>query len=540
MNNPKLNIKSLHFKLSFGVAAAALVVMLISSYFFYQRSYQNSFTESEHSINQLLETVSATAAIAAYVGNKELAQEVASGLTKNDTVDSAQIRANNTVLGAYGRPINIGEKNIISLKLKGPFDPDDVVGELIVIPNMPLIAKGASKAATATTFSLATQAAVVALIVLILVYWMMTRPLSHLSGKLHSITPGDGQRLDVAVRHHTDEIGLLVNDINSLLDTVEKKLAEERQLRHRVEILEHRFRGIFEDSSAGIFLVRENGTLVTANPAFFKLTGQYSDAQHVPPETNIIKDIFVEPDQARSLVKLALVSLRPCSCDLLIASENGEERWAHCIFSPVSDGQQTPTVEGVMYDITQRKFSEERTRELAEKDGLTGLSNRQAADTALKELTLSSDATTNAAGFVVMLIDLDRFKSINDTYGHDAGDLVLKVVAERLRKHIRTTDIAARLGGDEFLIILTQTENLDRAKEITKNILNEQLKKIEVQPGAYEVIGMSIGIAVFNKMEDDELSVRKHADQAMYSVKHKGRNGYAIYNSAGVHEIYTN
>jgi diguanylate cyclase (GGDEF)-like protein/PAS domain S-box-containing protein len=537
MSTTKFKLKSLHVKVSLAVAMAALFIMVVSSYYFYQRIYESSLAESERTVQQLLETVSTTAAIAAYVGNKELAQEVVRGLTRNDIVEGAEIVANGTLIGTQGKPLD-KDSTSVSLKLTAPFDNNEIVGQLSVLTNLPLIAKRARDSALATTMSLAAQAVVIALLVLILVYWMMTRPLSLLSTRLHHIIPGDGKRLDVQRQHKSDEIGLLVKDINSLLTTVEKMLQEERQLRHRVELLEHRFRGIFEDSSAGIFLVRDNGTMVTANPAFFKLTGKFAGLEDVNADTNIVRETFVEPDQARGLIKLAIVSQRPCSCDLKITSVTDDEknRWVHCIFSPAGEDQSNPVVEGVMYDITQRKLAEDITRELAEKDSLTGLANRQAAELVLKEL--ASNNLHTGAGFVVMLIDLDRFKFINDTYGHDAGDWVLKVVAERLHRRVRSSDIVARLGGDEFLIILTQTDNHQKVKELAEKLLADQQQTIEVQPGFFETIAMSIGIAFYNRKEDNEMSIRKHADQAMYAVKRNGKNGYAVFSAIGKHEIF--
>jgi diguanylate cyclase (GGDEF)-like protein/PAS domain S-box-containing protein len=460
------------------------LIMLVSSIFFYQRIYRSSLAESERSVQQLLETVSATAAIAAYVGNSELAEQVVSGLTKNDIVEGAEILAGGKAIGSKGKKIDRAWP-FVRLQLKAPFDANEIVGELSVVTNLPLIAKRARDSALVTTMSLAAQAAVVAILVLILVYWMMTRPLSSLSNRLHNIIPGDGKRLNVLKQHRSDEIGLLVNDINSLLGTVEKMLKEERQLRHRVELLEHRFRGIFEDSSAGIFLVREDGTLVTANPAFFKLTGKTEGMDAIASNTNIVRETFFEPDQARALIKLAIVSQRPCSWDLQISAHRGEaNRWVHCIFSPAGEDKKNPVVEGVMYDITQRKLAEEHNRELAEKDSLTGLANRQAAESTLKEL--SHHALYHEASFVVMLIDLDRFKYINDTYGHDAGDWVLKVVADRLRKRVRASDLVARLGGDEFLIVINQTNNREKVKEIAEKLLADQRQPMEVQPGFFE------------------------------------------------------
>ena len=526
-----MNIKSLHIKVSSSVAAAALLVVLLSSQFFYKREYEKSFAESERSVLQLLETVQTTAAISAYVGNRELAQQVVSGLTKNDIVLGAKISASNEIIGQDGKMANGSRQGTIAIPLVAPFDEQEVVGELAVVPNALLISLRARNSAMSTAISLAAQSALVALLVLILVYWLMTRPLSNLSGSLHRITPGDGSRLDVKKIHRGDEIGLLAGDINALLNTVEKMLEEERQLRHRVELLETRFRGIFEDSSAGIFLVRERGALVTANPAFFRLTGMDEDRLLQTGDENIIRNVFLDNEQAASLVKLALVTKRPHSADLRIRSdvsnEGEDSRWVHCIFSPAGNEPHNATVEGVMYDVTQRKLSEARIRALAETDSLTGLSNRQAADSALQALI--TQTPVGGKSFAVMLIDLDRFKYINDTYGHDAGDKVLVAVANRLRKLVRDSDVVARMGGDEFFIILNHAGNLNMVTRIAQKILDAQQVPIEVQTGVQEKVGISMGIALYPDHGDNPLSLRKHADQAMYAVKRRGKNSFAIY-----------
>jgi diguanylate cyclase (GGDEF)-like protein/PAS domain S-box-containing protein len=522
-----MNIHSLHIKVSLSVAATALVLVILSAQFFYSRSYQSSLSDSEHSVQQLLETVQSTAAIAAYVGNRELAQQVVTGLAQNDIVVGAKVIAGKEAIGQHGKTTTAATQQLLAIPLFAPFDEKEIVGELAVLPNFPLIAARARDSAMSIAIGLAAQTCVVALLVLIMVYWMMTRPLSRLSRRMHRITPGDGSRLDVAVLHRSDEIGLLTDDINALLHTVEKMLEEERQLRHRVELLETRFRGIFEDSSAGIFLVRDQSTLVTANPAFFRLTGlneQHPDAN----SCNIIERIFHDFEHANSLIKLTLISNRAHSADLRIRTQNNSLQWVHCIFSPTNNTQQGATIEGVMYDVTQRKYSEERIRELAETDSLTGLSNRQAAESALQELILQ--APIGGRQFAIMMIDLDRFKYINDTYGHDAGDKVLIAIAARLRSLVRDSDIVARLGGDEFLLILNHAGNVEMIARIAQKILEAQQVAIEVQAGALEKIGISIGIALYPEHGDNALSVRKHADQAMYSVKHQGKNNYAFYN----------
>ncbi len=518
-----MKITSLHIRVSLSVAAAALLLVLGSSYFFYQNIYQNSLSESHRSVEQLLETVREPAAIAAYVSNRELAQQVVEGLVQNDIVVGADISAGGELIGHQGKTAAEQGENI-SLELKSPFVQDETVGELSVAANLPLIALRARQTALANTTSLATLAAFVALLVMLMVYWMMSRPLSRLSRHLHQITPGDGSRLNLLGSHRGDEIGLLVSDINSLLTTVETRLDEERQLRRRVELLETRFRGLFEDSSAGIFLVQDNGLLVTANPAFYRLTQIAEDREGQP---HIVEQVFAKPEQVSSLLKLALISKRPCSGDFLLKSTPGAtERWLHCIFSPSGSDNEKKMVEGVMYDITQRKLSEENNRRLAEKDSLTGLANRQAIESAIQ--TQIQQAEFLGKGFVLLMIDLDRFKHINDTYGHNAGDLVLQQVARRLQQQVRDSDLVARLGGDEFLILLKNTDHISRAETIAKAILSNQ-RPIEIQPGIMETLGMSIGIAHYPEHGDSDTALRKHADQAMYAVKRQGKNGYAIY-----------
>lgn len=532
-----MNIRSLHIKVSLSVATAALLVVALSSQYFYQHSYQQSFADSERSVQQLLETVRATAAIAAYVGNRELAQQVVDGLAQNDIVTGARITVGNEVIGQQGKAPPNPRRAPVTLALYGPFDEEEIVGELAVMPNSSLIELRARDSAMATAIGLAAQAAVVALLVLILVYWMMTRPLVNLSGRLHRITPGDGGRIPVTGLHRGDEIGQLSGDINALLHTVEAMLEEERQLRHRVELLETRFRGIFEDSSAGIFLVRDGGLLITANPAFFRLTGLSEQQPAGSGHENLANSVFLDSLEAGSLIQLAAVTGRPHSADLRLRQSmaDGRERWVHCIFSPAGSRQQTATIEGVMYDVTERKHAERRSRELAETDTLTGLSNRQSVEDALHSLINQRGPGDNR--FAVLLIDLDRFKFINDSYGHDAGDRVLVAIAQRLRKLVRDSDVVARIGGDEFLLLLNHAGNLQMVQRIAQKILDAQQVPIAVQPGVLEVVGMSIGIALYPEHGDNPLSLRKHADQAMYQVKRSGKNRFAIYDPSHDHSL---
>lgn len=530
-----MNWRSLHFKLALTVTAGALLVVVVSSYILYQRTYEASLQDSERSVRQLMETVQTTAAIAAYVSNKQLAQDVATGLAKNEIVLGVEIRNGTGALAQRGVSGSAADA-AFRLPLTAPFSAEEITGELRVQANQPLIAKRAREAALATTVMLAAQAAIVALLVLVGVYWMMTLPLTLLSGRLHRITPGASDRLPTSRRHAGDEIGVLVNDINQLLSTVEHILQDERDLRRQVELLEHRFRGIFEDSSAGIFLLDTAGRLVTANPAFHRLTELASTQQALLSSVDCIPAIFLDAAHAHDLIQLALNSGRPCSGDLRFANHpDGTERWSHCIFSPGQSETGLQTVEGVIYDITERKLAEVQAKQQAERDPLTGLLNRQAAETI--SCALQDEALRRGRGLVVMLLDLDRFKQINDNYGHDAGDQVLRTVAARLQAAVRDSDVIARLGGDEFLLLLPHTELLDAARRIAIDLIRRVSEPIALEEGPIERIGVSIGIAAFPRHGRDIHLVRKHADAAMYEAKRQGRNGFAIRTDDGEHEV---
>jgi diguanylate cyclase (GGDEF)-like protein/PAS domain S-box-containing protein len=183
------------------------------------------------------------------------------------------------------------------------------------------------------------------------------------------------------------------------------------------------------------------------------------------------------------------------------------------------------TFVGSVRDITIQKAQEERIRFLAFNDSLTGLPNRASFNEKVENAL--SRARRGESGVALMFIDLDKFKPINDTLGHDAGDTVLKIVAERLNKVIRKTDTAARLGGDEFVLILENIGQRDDVIVIAEKLLKEVPETIETAAGPCSV-GISIGISHFPTDADNVPDLLHAADQAMYKVKEAGRNNYSF------------
>ena len=181
---------------------------------------------------------------------------------------------------------------------------------------------------------------------------------------------------------------------------------------------------------------------------------------------------------------------------------------------------------GVGRDITQQKQAEERIQYLATHDSLTSLPNR-AWFSELLNLALHT-ARRYDRKLAVLFIDLDRFKIINDTLGHEAGDTLLREVAGRLTRCLRASDVVARLGGDEFVVMVQEVEEAEQAAAVARKILAEVIEPITIMGQPCRVTA-SIGICLFPSDALDEQTLMKNADIAMYLAKEEGKNNYQFY-----------
>lgn len=186
---------------------------------------------------------------------------------------------------------------------------------------------------------------------------------------------------------------------------------------------------------------------------------------------------------------------------------------------------------GILTDITERKEADEKIRHLANHDHLTNLpSLRLARDRLGMAIRLARREQRSGC---VMFIDLDGFKAVNDTRGHNVGDLLLKELSRRLVSRVRQTDTVARIGGDEFLIIAGGLHSADDAVLIARKVL-EELKRPVLVEGFEDTVSASIGIALFPKHGDDIDQLIVQADQAMYRVKKARKNGICVVGEAPV------
>ena len=172
------------------------------------------------------------------------------------------------------------------------------------------------------------------------------------------------------------------------------------------------------------------------------------------------------------------------------------------------------------------KLSEARYRELAHHDNLTKLPNRAYFEECLSHVI--EDAKRNGTYFALFFIDLDRFKNINDSYGHVTGDDVLTQTAERIVSCVEYKDTVARIGGDEFAVLITKLQDYQIVNQIGKSILEEMSRPFMLEQKAYQ-LGISIGISLYPFDDTDSGMLLQKADIAMYSVKRSGTSNYLLY-----------
>jgi diguanylate cyclase (GGDEF)-like protein/PAS domain S-box-containing protein len=180
-------------------------------------------------------------------------------------------------------------------------------------------------------------------------------------------------------------------------------------------------------------------------------------------------------------------------------------------------------------DITERKKYEEKIQQMAFYDSLTGLPNRKLFSDRLGIVLAQAKRNKKKVGIV--MLDLDNFKDVNDTLGHDVGDTLLKAVAERLSGTLRKSDTVARFGGDEFVLIFPDMEIIEEAIQVVQKIIDRFHKPFLIDTHQL-VVTTSIGIAVYPKDGMDEEILMKNADIAMYQAKQAGRARYQLYKEA--------
>ncbi|HZW21015.1 GGDEF domain-containing protein [Noviherbaspirillum sp.] len=244
----------------------------------------------------------------------------------------------------------------------------------------------------------------------------------------------------------------------------------------------------------------------------------------VPPERVIGKSV-AELRPCRSLRKMLMRLLHDGGEATQEYKDGGRSFEAHCVAEPGADGTGS-SVLCIVRDVTARRRAQEELKHQATHDPLTGLPNRALLTDRLMQAI--SYAQRYHRAIAVAFLDLDRFKHINDTLGHDAGDQLLKTVAARLSACVRDSDTVARLGGDEFVLVLYDQANEEITCQALRRVLGSISQPMEIC-GRELTISCSIGFAVYPQDGRDADTLIKNADTAMYRAKERGRDTFRFY-----------
>ncbi|MCR4345776.1 MAG: EAL domain-containing protein [Sulfuricaulis sp.] len=239
---------------------------------------------------------------------------------------------------------------------------------------------------------------------------------------------------------------------------------------------------------------------------------------------------FVHPDNRQSVidaVNKAMHEKEPYSIDHRIVRPDGTERIVHEQAEVTFDENGKPIrMIGTVQDVTEHRQVQERLHNLAFYDSLTGLPNRQQINDSLSRAMLEAESRDRLVA--VMFLDLDRFKNINDTLGHDVGDALLKEVAVRLKASLRPGDSISRLGGDEFILILGNIAHINDVTRVAQKILDQFIPPFRIA-GRDLFASPSIGITLYPFDDNNTENLLKNADTAMYHAKSLGRNNFQFY-----------
>lgn len=342
----------------------------------------------------------------------------------------------------------------------------------------------------------------------------ITKPVKHLQETMSAIQRDGDLTRQAAVDENNADIGEMAKTFNTLTESL---LAANKRL--------DLFAQVFENSGEAIVITDADRNIIAVNPAFTAIT-RYKAEDVTGKNPKLLSSGRQSPEFYQEMWK-SINETGRWRGEIWNRRENGEiyPEWLSIGTVKDENGKVVNFI-GIFNDTTQRKEAEQHIQYLAHYDSLTNLPNRRLFEDRIQQGLLASKRARKKAA--LLFLDLDRFKSINDSLGHLSGDQLLQSVAERLKSCVRESDTVCRQGGDEFLILLPEINKSDDAAHVANKIITSMAEAHFVED-FHLIVTFSIGISIYPDDGTDSQTLIRNADAAMYHAKENGRNNFQFF-----------
>jgi len=482
-----------------------------------------------HHIEELLSTVESTVRVACFVGDKVLAEEIVRGLITNPSIAHVRIVAGTAPLAELSRPGSVASGNVVRRPVVSPFDGGEIVGEIVLTADTHLI-RSVATGYSSLSVLLLLEVVCVAVAVAIVILRTVVRPIKLLSDSTYTLQAVIGEHITPPPGNEKNEIGLLAKDFNGMIDNMSNLLKAERKMREQIALSERRFRTLAENSPDIIVRYDREFRRVFVNPTYTRETGTPLE-QALNKSTDdaaLWRPMMPREDYKRRL-QAVMESGVPDQILLEWLGPAGDlvSHEMYVVAEHDRDGAVIGTL-AIGRNMTERKAVEQQLTHQATHDSLTGLPNRFLLKDRMQQALVQ--AQRDGRNVAVIFVDLDNFKTVNDTLGHEVGDELLKLVAYRMSSVLRGGDTVARLGGDEFVILLHDGDGPHELDSVARKIFETVCCSCEIA-GYHVYTNASMGIAVYPQDGTDADTMMRNADTAMYVAKSLGRNNYQFFSA---------
>lgn len=516
--------KHLELKILVSMVVVAVLFIPVTSIISYRHAYESAQQDAHDRVEQFVTVIESNASMAAYLSDFSLATEIVNGLGTIPEINGVIFTLSSGVKLTNGE-VRYNSTADIEIALTTKFDSPEPVGSLNIFINQDFINNQAKDKGLSLVVWQSVLIIAVSAVFLILFRAVVSRPMQKVVSQLRTVqigTVSTHQPIEIA---SDDEIGFLAESMNVMVRKIHDSYALDSEKNAKIAHLERQFRMIFEYSYAGIALINAQNKVLLSNPAFEAMFSSHLSSLQSKSYYQAV-DLVEDPSEMEEVISQVRRSQGNIFRDFKVKGNN--DVWIRSLFSLIDDkrGEMGQFVEMVVYDISDRAEKERHFEYNATHDPLTGLFNRRGGEIKFaKQLAI---AEQNHMAFVLLLLDLNDFKPVNDKYGHEAGDIVLKEVASRLRSVLRSDDIVVRWGGDEFVVALV-LDNLERLTHILNEIQSSFLHDIEISSTISVRVGASIGVSTSATQGYDISSLLESADDIMYEVKRNGKGHYRIF-----------